>query len=67
VIEFKQTRHSIRNTNLIEVWVDGTFKAAIFPNDMGTGIRVVSRHVQGDPVYSDRQDMRSWEFILEGR
>jgi hypothetical protein len=68
MIEFKQTRHSIRNVNLIEVWVDGAFKAAIYPDDTGTGIRVVSRHVQGDPAYSgDLEGMRSWEFILERR
>lgn len=67
MIEFKQKQHDIRETTLIEVWVNGKLKAAIYPNDTETGIRVISRHIQGDPSlsFTEVQGIQSWEFKLE--
>jgi hypothetical protein len=67
MIEFKQARHSIRNTDIIRVWVNGRLKAVIYPNDGEDGIKVISRHVQGDPLlsFTKVEDVRGWEFKLE--
>ena len=65
-IEFKQVKHGIRDATLVEVWIDGKLKACIYPNGNGDGIRVISRHVQGDPLasYTEVEDMETWEFRL---
>jgi hypothetical protein len=69
MIEFREVQHLIRKTNMIEVWIDGRLRAAVYPNNDGDGIRVISRHVQGDPLLSltDVEDMKSWEFKLGGQ
>jgi len=63
MIEFKQKHHGILpDTTMVEVWVDGEFRAAIYRNDTGTGIKVVSSHIRGEPVYSDAGGIEQWDF-----
>jgi hypothetical protein len=67
MIEFRREQHFIRKTEMIEVWIDGRLMAAVYPNENGDGIRVMSRHVHGQPLMtltSDVPDMKSWEFKL---
>jgi hypothetical protein len=60
VIEFRQTQHAIRNAPIIEVWMDGKFRAAIYPND--AGISIISNHLQGEPVNNSLGLLHSWQF-----
>jgi hypothetical protein len=42
LVRFVVQRHAVRDVEVVEVWVDGVFKATIVPDD-GDGIRVISR------------------------
>jgi hypothetical protein len=41
-VDFRIETHHNRNALVIEVWVDGKFRATVYPED--SGIRVVSRY-----------------------
>jgi hypothetical protein len=44
--EFKIKKHSIRSTEILEVWFDGKLRATITPDDEDeAGIRIVSAHI----------------------
>jgi hypothetical protein len=46
LVEFKVVKHSLRSTEIIEVWYDGKLRATITPGDENTAVmRVISRHV----------------------
>ena len=57
MVEFKVVRHVSRRTEVCEVWIDGEMKAAIYPDDDATGIRIMSSHVDGAP-----DGVGCWEF-----
>jgi len=65
MIEFRQKLHDIRKVQVVEVFVDGEFKGAIYPNDDHTGIRFLSNHFPSEPVYEENLGVRSWEFVWE--
>jgi hypothetical protein len=51
-VEFRKAYHTARAVEVIEVWVSGVFKAAIYPDHDTRGIRVISDHLTGEPVVS---------------
>jgi hypothetical protein len=54
LIEFKVAEHLIhliREGPVIEVWMNGKFKMAIYSID--DGIRLISTHVEDGDVYQD--------------
>jgi hypothetical protein len=65
MIEFRKKLHTVRKVEVVEVFVDGQFKGAIYPNNDHTGIRFLSNHFEGEPVYEDDLGLRSWEFVWE--
>ena len=48
MIEFKLTQHAIREVPVVEIWMNGKFKALICPNADQTGIRFISGHIDGE-------------------
>jgi len=42
--EFKVKRHTEREGDMVEVWIDGRFMAGIYPHERG--IRVISRYLK---------------------
>lgn len=42
---FRLTRHTVRQCDIVEVWVDDKFIATITPNDTHDGVRVISKHM----------------------
>jgi hypothetical protein len=67
MIEFKKALHNIRQVEIVEVWLDGKLKAAIYPTDAGNGIRVISAWVKGEPqlTLTDVTNLRGWNFNFE--
>jgi hypothetical protein len=50
MVELKLVPHSLfPDMRICEVWVDGVFRAAIYPREPN-GIRLVSTHLDGDPT-----------------
>lgn len=43
-VEFRVRPHELRECDVVEVWIDGEFKATITPADL-PGVRIVSRHM----------------------
>lgn len=65
MIEFKFQQHGREGVPIIDVWVDGVFKAVVYPNETGKGIRVASRYFKGEPEcepYEEAPGVMAWEF-----
>lgn len=64
MIQYKVERHQVKNSEVFEVWIDGVFMAAIYPNDEGNGFRLMSRHLKEDPIEYPTLpgNFRTWEF-----
>jgi hypothetical protein len=59
---FKFAIHGVTGEEVVEVWVDGLFRAVIYPHS--NGIQVLSRYVES-VVKEDRGDgVVGWEFVF---
>jgi hypothetical protein len=69
VIEFKIKPHSIRDLEIVEIWCDGKFKAALYPMAEGKGVRLVSRHVTGAAVitspFDEEYGQQVWNYLFD--
>ena len=68
MVEFKLVDHSIRrNVQMVEVYVNGRFRATITPDHDKGSIRVVSTHLADKPTYLTdlAGDPRMWEFQFD--
>jgi len=63
-VEFKIKDHSHRPCKIVEVFVDGEFRAAIYPDEQG-GIRVVSTHLRAEPAQVPLGEGGIWQFLFE--
>ena len=64
MIEFKVKQHAIRQVQVVEVYVDGVFRAALYPLEPD-GVRLISSHFSTEP--HKEGDLPSWTFRFEGR
>jgi hypothetical protein len=65
MIEFRPTRHTVTGAEIIEVLVNGQFRAAIYPNGTG-GFSIMSRYVINEPTPGDLGDgIICWQFRLQ--
>ena len=65
MIEFKQRRHHTRNHDVIEVFVNGEFTAAIYPQD-DDSLTITSKHFNAapSPVVQTLalDEVKMWQF-----
>ena len=64
MVEFKLVPHSARSVHIVEVWVDGTFQATIYPQEPNS-IRVVSGYIDGNPE-KESDWPQAWRFKFLG-
>jgi hypothetical protein len=64
MIEFKKVLHQMKSgVEIVEVWVNGKFRATIYPDSRDPVIRIVSSHLEGEPENLTPQDnMKVWQF-----
>lgn len=63
MVEFKIVRHTGRHANIVEIWVDGVFRAALYPQEPNT-VRLISAHLTGDPV-KEHGYPPGWVFVFD--
>lgn len=61
-IEFKVVEHKVRHCPVVEIWCDGKFRAAIYPNDIAAGVRLVSTHLAMQPI---KISEKTYQFLFE--
>lgn len=61
-ITFRIVPHTARHAVVVEVFMDGVFRAAIYPEYDRGGIRVMSTHLAGEPV---QLLDAGWQFLFE--
>jgi hypothetical protein len=48
MIQFRLARNPLRDVEIVEVYLDGSFVATITPANIEDGIRVITTHMQGE-------------------
>lgn len=48
MIEFRLAKHDRRPVQVVEVWVNGLFRACLYPQEPNT-VKLISTHMVGDP------------------
>ena len=63
--EFRKAHSKTRDCNIVEVWHDGKFAAALYPTD--TGFRVISNHVDNPlrGVLFEDKLILTWDFEVK--
>ena len=66
MVELRIAKHCIRDVEIVEIYVDGVFSAAIYPQEPNV-VRLVSTHLDGDPhAESGRSDAWCFAFRKPG-
>jgi hypothetical protein len=61
-ITFRITQNEMRDATVVEVYMDGQFRATLTPGRDGRSIHLISTHLNGDPVKDQGGDIPSYQF-----
>lgn len=68
-VTFKLKNHAIRDVQIVEIYVNGNFRGALYPGDtVAGGVRLISRHLSIDPVRileSNDDESAVWQFLFK--
>lgn len=62
MVEFKVVDHWLRSIKIVEIWIDGQFCAALYPQEPNA-VRLISNHLAADP--EPECDLpNAWRFVF---
>jgi hypothetical protein len=63
MVEFRIAEHCVLPAQIVEIWVDGVFRGAVYPQEPD-GIRFMSRYIAAGPE-KEQSAPDSWCFTFK--
>lgn len=63
MIKFKIVPHKVLPINLVEIWVDGVFRGALYPQEPDA-VLLISSHFAAPPIV-EVGEPKAWRFVFD--